>query len=82
MVSTETSTVRVRPIRRFAVRFNSSLSPKHKKFEIPITVSHKLIYVEGVQNRLLHDVLHWHMNYFELKAIETLRVHEKLVPLP
>lgn len=82
MVSTETSTVRVRPISRFAVRFNSSLSPKQKKFEIPIAMSHKLISVEGIQNRLLHDGLHWHTDYFELKAIETLRVHEKLLPLP
>lgn len=32
---------------------------------------------EGVQNRSPQDVLMWNEDYFELKAIKTLRVHEK-----
>ena len=49
IVSTETSTVRVRPIRRFAVRFNSSRSPNHKKFEISINIRHTYIYVKNTK---------------------------------
>ena len=34
------------------------------------------------QNRPLQDVPLWHVNYFELKAIEILSAREKLLPLP
>lgn len=37
---------------------------------------------EGVQNRPFHDVLLWPVDDFELKAIETLQAHDKLLPLP
>ena len=37
---------------------------------------------EGVQNRPSRDGPLGHVNYFQLKAIETLRVHKKLLPLP
>lgn len=37
---------------------------------------------EGVQNRPPQNVLLWHADYFELKAVEILQVHEKLLPLP
>lgn len=43
---------------------------------------HNLKYVEGGQNRPPQDVLQWDVNYFELKALETLRVHEKLLAQP
>lgn len=33
---------------------------------------------EGVQNRPLEDVSLWHVNYFELKAFETLLAPRKL----
>lgn len=37
---------------------------------------------EGVQNRPPVDVPLGHVNYFELRAIETLKAHEKLLPPP
>ena len=39
---------------------------------ILVTVLNSLISLEGVQNRPPQDVRLWHVNYFELKAIETL----------
>ena len=35
-----------------------------------------------VQNRPPHDAPLRYVNYFELKAVETLRTHKKLLPLP
>lgn len=37
---------------------------------------------EGIQKRPPQDVPTWHVNDFELKVIETLWAHEKLIPLP
>lgn len=37
---------------------------------------------EGVQNSPLHDVLLWHVDYFELKTIETCQAYDKILPLP
>lgn len=36
--------------------------------------------LEVVQNRLLQDVPLWHVDNFELKAVETLQAHMKLLP--
>lgn len=36
---------------------------------------------EGAQNRPRQDVPHWHVDYFEVKAIETLQPKEKLLSL-
>ena len=38
--------------------------------------------IEGIQNRPLQNGLPWLVDYFELKAIETLRAPEKLLLLP
>lgn len=38
--------------------------------------------VEGVQNKPPWDVPLWHVNYFELKVIETVQAHRKLWLLP
>lgn len=39
-------------------------------------------HTEGVQNKLLLDVLLWRVDDFELKATETLQAHEKLLLVP
>lgn len=72
IVSTETSTVRVRPIKRFAVRFNSSLSPTHKKLEISVNMRHKLIHVEGVQDRPLPSAAPERISYLSSHCHLTL----------
>lgn len=41
-----------------------------------------ILICEGVQNRPPQGGLLWHMNYFELKAVETLQAHKKLFSLP
>lgn len=46
---------------------------------------HIFITCEGVQNSPPpnpQDGPFWHVNYFELKTIETLRAQEKLLSLP
>lgn len=41
-----------------------------------------MITSEGVQNRPRQERLLWHVDYFELQAMETLQSQEKLLPQP
>lgn len=41
-----------------------------------------MITSEGVQNRPCQERLLWHVDYFELQAMETLQSQEKLLPQP
>lgn len=42
---------------------------------------YSILCIEGVQNRPPQDVVLWHVNYCELKAVNTLWTHEKILPL-